>query len=279
VNLIKPYSSLKESNVLGTQEVLRLATTNGFIKTKVKPVHYISTNGIFPVDAEAYPTKSTEENTIVHLKEDVDLDKFSPFLTEGYAMTKWVAERMCAVAESRGLPVSILRPGNMAGSSLTGLSNPDDLNYLLLQGILEAGCAPLVDTNYALDLTPVDFAAKAVCQLAAQSPHLVIGRRMHLQSPHKPVPLQKVVEWLNNERKTTMGATAIESVTRAEWMERIATTNEKLSSGWLSFEKYFEAYTWLEMDSDNLQQALKGSSVECPSFDISLLKKWFPTSP
>lgn len=277
VNLIKPYSSLKESNVLGTQEVLRLATTNGFIKTKVKPVHYISTNGIFPVDAEAYSANSTQEKATVHLKEDADLDEFTPFLSEGYAMTKWVAERMCAVAESRGLPVSILRPGNMAGSSLTGVSNPDDLNYLLLQGIFEAGCAPVVDTNYALDLTPVDFAAKAVTQLAAQTPQLAIGQRMHLQSPYKPVSLEKVVEWLNNERKE-MGGKVIESVTRAEWMERIATTNEKLSSGWLSFEKYFEAYTWMEMDSVNLQQALKGSSVECPSFDISLLKKWFPTS-
>lgn len=273
VNLIKPYSSLKESNVLGTQEILRLATTNGFIKTKVKPVHYISTNGIFPVDAEAYFVSPSEEKTTVNLKEDVDLDKFSPFLSEGYAMTKWVAERMCTVAESRGLPVSILRPGNMAGSSLTGVSNPDDLNYLLLQGILGAGCAPLLDTNYALDLTPVDFAAKAVAQLAGQTPQLVIGQRMHLQSPQKPVPLKKVVEWLN-ERKTTVGVAPIKSVTRAEWMERIATTDEKLSSGWLSFEKYFEAYTWLEMGSDNLQQALKGSSVECPTFDMGLLEKW-----
>jgi thioester reductase-like protein len=275
VNLIKPYSSLKESNVLGTQEVLRLATTNGFIKTKVKPVHYISTNGIFPVDVKAYSKSSKQEKATVHLKEDVDLDEFSPFLSEGYAMTKWVAERMCAVAESRGLPISILRPGNMAGSSITGISNSDDLNYLLLQGIFDTGCAPLVDMDYALDLTPVDFAAKAVTQLASQTPHLVIGQRMHLQSPHKPIPLKDVVKWLNQERKTT-GATAIESVTRAEWMERIATSNEKLSSGWLSFEKYFEAYTWLEMDSDNLQQALNGSAVECPSFDISLLRKWFP---
>ncbi len=270
VNLIKPYASLKESNVLGTQEILRLATTNGFIKTKVKPVHYISTNGIFPVDAEAY---SNEENESVHLKEDVDLDNFSPFLSEGYAMTKWVAERMCAVAESRGLPVSVLRPGNMAGSSVTGMSNPDDLNFLLLEAILETGCAPLADTNYALDMTPVDFAAKAVTQLAAQSPQSVVGQRMHLQTPQAPVPLKDVVAWLNEE-----GEKVIESVTRSEWMERIATSHEKLSSGWLSFEKYFEAYTWLVLDSDNLQQALKGSSVECPSFDVSLLKKWFPTS-
>lgn len=276
VNLIKPYASLKESNVLGTQEILRLATTNGFIKTKVKPVHYISTNGIFPVDAEAYSSSFTQDKPTVNLNEDVDLDKLSSFLSEGYAMTKWVAERMCAVAESRGLPISILRPGNMAGNSLTGISNPDDLNYLLLQGILEAECAPIIDTNYALDLTPVDFAAKAVTQLAVESPHLVIGQRMHLQSPQKPVPLKNVVEWLNKERKSS-GAPAIESVTRADWMERIAATNEKLSSGWLSFEKYFEAYTWLEMDSDNLKQALRGTSVSCPTFDLSLLKKWFPT--
>mmetsp|Transcript_7172 Transcript_7172/g.15303 ORF Transcript_7172/g.15303 Transcript_7172/m.15303 type:complete len:1140 (+) Transcript_7172:145-3564(+) len=277
VNLIKSYSSLKESNVLGTQEVLRLATTNGFIKTKVKPVHYISTNGIFPVDAKAYfsDDELEKERTSIHLKEDVDLDKFSPFLSEGYAMTKWVAERMCAVAESRGLPVSVMRPGNMAGSSLTGVCNPDDFNYLLLQGILQAGCAPLVDTNYALDLTPVNFAAQSIAHLAVQSPHLVIGQRLHLQSPHKPVPLEKVVEWLNKERSTS---TPIESVSRAEWMKRIDTTNEKLSSGWLSFEKYFEAYTWLELDSNNLQQALKGSSIECPDFDIALLEKWFPKS-
>ena len=137
VNLIKPYSSLKESNVLGTQEILRLATTNGFIKTKVKPVHYISTNGIFPIEIEAYSGNNTEEKTTIQVKEDADLDNFSSFLSEGYAMTKWVAERMCAIAESRGLPVSILRPGNMAGSSITGVSNPDDFNYLLLQGILE----------------------------------------------------------------------------------------------------------------------------------------------
>mmetsp|Transcript_3298 Transcript_3298/g.8829 ORF Transcript_3298/g.8829 Transcript_3298/m.8829 type:complete len:1112 (-) Transcript_3298:68-3403(-) len=279
VNLIKPYASLKESNVLGTQEILRLATTNGFIKTKVKPVHYISTNGIFPVDVEAYSNSASPDNTTVHLKEDADVDKFSSFLSEGYAMTKWVAERMCTVAESRGLPISVLRPGNMAGSSVTGISNPDDLNYLLLQGILEAGCAPLIDTNYALDLTPVDFAAKAVSQLAVENPHLAIGQRMHLQTPQKPVPLKDVVDWLNKERKSSSAAPVIESVTRADWMERIATTNEKLSSGWLSFEKYFEAYTWLEMESDNLQEALRGTPVSCPEFDISLLKKWFPTSP
>jgi thioester reductase-like protein len=243
----------------------------GYVKTKVKPVHYISTNGIFPVDPKAYNFNDNSSRSTYHLKEDINLDDYAPFLTEGYAMTKWVAERMCSVAESRGLPVSVWRPGNMAGSSLTGLSNPDDLNYLLIQGILEAGCAPLLDTNYALDLTPVDFAAKAVAQLVVHSPHSVIGQRMHLQSPHKPVPLKDVVDWLNDG----MGYT-IKSVTRNDWIQAIQTKNERLASGWVSFEKYFEAYTWLEMDSDNLQMALEDSSVTCPEFNKSLLEKWFP---
>jgi thioester reductase-like protein len=266
VNLIKPYSSLKESNVLGTQEILRLATTNGFVKTKVKPVHYISTNGIFPVDARAYDTVS--EDKVLCVKEDVDLQSLAPHLSEGYAMTKWVAEQMCAIAESRGLPVSVLRPGNMAGHSVTGIQNKDDFNYLSLQGMIEAKCAPIVDTQYALDMTPVDFAAAAVVELAVHAPQKVFGQRLHLQNPQAPVPLQKVVEWLRH-----MGY-QIESVTREVWMQRIA-NNAKLASGWLSFEKYFEASTWLHFGSDHLQQAIP-QTMKCPELNQELLAKWFP---
>lgn len=48
VNLLLSYQDLKASNCLGTQEVLRLAVTNGSFETRVKPVFYISTNGVFP---------------------------------------------------------------------------------------------------------------------------------------------------------------------------------------------------------------------------------------
>jgi amino acid adenylation domain-containing protein/thioester reductase-like protein len=267
VNLIKPYASLKESNVMGTQEILRLATTNGFVKTKVKPVHYISTNGVFPVDPKAYPEQQ-RDNLIVVCQEDVKLQDLSPHLTEGYAMTKWVAEQMCTIAESRGLPVSVLRPGNMAGSSVTGVQNPDDFNYLLLQGMIAAKCAPIVDTKYALDLTPVDFAARAVVHLAVHAPQKAMGQRFHLQSPQTPVALAQVAEWLRG-----MGY-AMEGVTRDEWIKRIE-GDEKLSSGWLSFEKYFEASTWLQFGSDRLQQAC-GDELTCPTLDTQLLERWFP---
>ena len=53
VNLVKSYGDLRNTNVLGTQEVLRLAVTNGVFDwnaTKVKPVHFISTNGVFTTE-------------------------------------------------------------------------------------------------------------------------------------------------------------------------------------------------------------------------------------
>ena len=105
VNLVKDYKSLKAVNTLGTQEVLRLAVTNGvfdFGSTRARPVHYISTNGVFPSSCE-------------ECLEDDDVE--SPELLEdGYAQSKWVAEKMCIAARSRGLPVTILRPGIWQGA-------------------------------------------------------------------------------------------------------------------------------------------------------------------
>ena len=271
VNLMKPYASLKEANVLGTQEVLRLATTNGFVKTKVKPVHYISTNGIFPVNASAYAARP------VCVPEDVVLEDYAPHLKEGYAMTKWVAEKMCTIAEERGLPVSIMRPGNMAGSSLTGIQNPDDLNFLLLQGILATGCAPLLGTEYCLDLTPVDYAAKAVVHLAVQAPQKAIGQRFNVQNPQKPVALAEVVNILRK-----LGHD-IESVSRQQFAARLEDNprTAQLANGWPTFEPYFVASTWLQYGSANLQFACTTSTtgsdaIQCPALDETLLARWFP---
>ncbi|KAI9912595.1 hypothetical protein PsorP6_005372 [Peronosclerospora sorghi] len=108
VNLVKAYAALKSANVLGTRKVLRLAVTNGLAKTRLKPVHYISTGVILPSTYSA-----------PKFMEDADLSKVSDKLDNGYAQSKWVSEQMCHEAAQRGLPVSILRPGNMSQSSFT----------------------------------------------------------------------------------------------------------------------------------------------------------------
>lgn len=64
-------------------------------------------------------------------------------LSDGYGQSKWVAERMCVEAGSRGLPVSVLRPGNLSPSSKTGMWNKSDFIYMLLQASLfsDSQCA------------------------------------------------------------------------------------------------------------------------------------------
>lgn len=60
INYVYPYSALKPTNVLGTQEILRLAS-----RTKIKSVHYISTIAVF--ESPAYWGKIvTESDPLVH---------------------------------------------------------------------------------------------------------------------------------------------------------------------------------------------------------------------
>lgn len=167
--------------------------------------------------------------------------------------------------------VSVMRPGNMAGSSTTGTQNPDDFNFLLIQAMIATNCAPIIDTSFALDLTPVDFAARAVVHLAVHAPERAVGQRFHLQSPQKPAPLTEVVQWLREIGHD------LEAVSREEWISRLEKDKrtEKLSSAWLAFEKYFEASTWLQYGSDNLQHAC-GVDIQCPDLNSQLLAKWFP---
>jgi FlaA1/EpsC-like NDP-sugar epimerase len=62
INYVYPYSALKPTNVLGTQEILRLAS-----KVKTKAVHYISTIAVF--ESPAYWGKIvTESDQLTHLK-------------------------------------------------------------------------------------------------------------------------------------------------------------------------------------------------------------------
>ena len=84
VNLVYPYSALKAPNVGGTREVLRLACRHG-----AKPVHHVSTNGIFPPD-----------NGLC--EEETDLDALAEAREDGYGRSKWVAEKLVREAARRG---------------------------------------------------------------------------------------------------------------------------------------------------------------------------------
>ena len=145
-----PYSLLKPTNVLGTQEILRLACTE-----KIKPVHFVSTISVFPLQAQ---------NPVIY--EQDSLANYA-LPTKGYAQTKWVSESMMAIAHERGLPINIYRLGPISGHSKTGVFNANDFLYRLMMGYIQLGSAP--DGEVMLDVLPVDYASQALVYLSIHS--------------------------------------------------------------------------------------------------------------
>ena len=191
VNLAYPYDALKGANVDGTREVLRLACRH-----KAKHLHYVSTNGIFPAGGHRW-------------EEDADLDGLAGAREDGYGQTKWVAEKLVRQAAERGLPVSVYRPGNISGHSISGISNPRDFLGAVIAESLRIGAAPNVE-GWRVEMTPVDFVSGAICHLANEPD--ASGNIFHLAEPD-PVPAGEVFGWLGE-----MGY-ALEQLSYPDWLE------------------------------------------------------------
>jgi thioester reductase-like protein len=176
VNWVYPYEALKPTNVLGTQEVLRLASRHG-----AKPVHFVSTLGVFPLVGRS-------DAGVV--REDDDLDHGGS-LYNGYTQTKWVAEKLVEIVRERGLPVSVYRPSLVAGDSRTGAWNSDDITCKMIKSWVALGNVPAVNTE--MNLVPVDYVSRAIVRLSLQEGSL--GKRFHLANSHT-VKVDDLVSWI-----------------------------------------------------------------------------------
>ena len=174
----QPYEALKPSNVLGTQEALRLAC-----RIRVKPLHYVSTVDVFFAPEYARLAAIQEDDPLAHWRA-------ARGAATGYAQSKWVAEQLVAAARRRGLPASTYRLGRVSWDSRSGAWSPDDNLRHLIETCLRLGSAPDTDVSYLL--TPVDFVAAAIVTLARQPQGW--GRCYHVLSP-QTVRLCQLVEW------------------------------------------------------------------------------------
>jgi thioester reductase-like protein len=168
-----PYRRLMPINVLGTQEVLRLAC-----RRRIKPVHFISSLAVFP-----------GHQGVQHFPE---VELTSPEgVIGGYRQTKWVSDRLVSLAGHRGLPVCIYRPGLISGAQDTGACATDTFLNAVMKGCIQLGAA--LEFNVLLEMVPVDFCAKAVAHIALSGTKH--GMRFHLPSAH-PVRWSELVDML-----------------------------------------------------------------------------------
>ncbi|WAQ97992.1 LGRD-like protein [Mya arenaria] len=175
VNLVYPYTALVGPNVHGTANVIKFACAG-----KIKPIHYISTDAVFPGGM----TMCSEED---------DALGYAGRLEDGYSRSKWVAEQLVRRAMQRGLPATIYRLGNMSGDRKQAFWNPQDFTLLMLQASIRLGLAP--DVDWDMEMTPVDFAAEFVVAMTKRS-GLSLGKTFHIIND-KPLKSRLVFEWMN----------------------------------------------------------------------------------
>ena len=78
----------------------------------------------------------------------------------------------------------VLRAGNLGGDRMNAAWNRQDFTLLLLAACAKYGTAP--DTDWEVEMTPVDFAAQVIVKLV-QQPDSAIGKTLHIIND-KPLP-------------------------------------------------------------------------------------------
>lgn len=156
VHWVYPYEKLKAANVGGTLEALKICTTGKYIK----PFYFVSSTSV--LDTPHY----TELKTSSVLESD-DLEGSRVGLKSGYGQSKWVSEKLLMMASKRNIPVSIIRPGYILGSTQSGVTNADDFLWRLMKGCIEIGSLPIIHNT--VNACPVDYVADSCVNVMAKS--------------------------------------------------------------------------------------------------------------
>ncbi len=261
LNFVYPYSALKHTNVLGTKEILRLAC-----QFKVKPLHYVSTDGVF--DSSAYYGKEVKESEPIIYTEGIDL---------GYTQSKWVAEKLVTIARTRGLPVSIYRPPLIAGNSQTGIWNTDDFTCRFIKGCIEMGSMPQM--NSGITIVPVDYVSRAIVYLSRQKESQ--GLAFHLNNPN-------VSSWSEVANCIHAFGYPVRQISYNKWEAELIETvgyGHNSLTGLLPFflRRWSEekltfselAQRRVKLNCQETVARLAATSIACPTVDSKLLNTYF----
>ncbi|MCC3779662.1 thioester reductase domain-containing protein, partial [Streptomyces sp. UNOB3_S3] len=251
VHWLHPYTTLKASNVLGTEEVLRLAARH-----RTVPVHYVSTVGVFDgVREEGVPLKVTDPTGPAEA------------LPSGYLQSKWVAEQLIGVARERGLPVSVYRVDVISGDQENGACQTADFVWLSLKGLLQAGSVPTTSGG-RFHLLPVDYVSASILGISRQEKSA--GGTFHLFN-QSSLSLGTCVAYLR-DLGYPLGERSWD-----EWSESVRTDRDN------ALYPLLHAFEMMTSDTDafyppigteETEAALEGSGIACPELTRELFEKY-----
>jgi thioester reductase-like protein len=145
VNYLLNYDRMRDANVLGTNEVLRLA-----FEGRAKSFNYVSTTFIF-----GWAVKKVLYET--------DFNENMELLDFGYSQSKWVSEQVVMDASRRGLATRIFRPA-LVSPSITGGGNNFDIAVRLVAFMVNHGVG--VDALNQVSFVPADITANNIVAIS-----------------------------------------------------------------------------------------------------------------
>lgn len=261
LSMVCPYADLRDVNVHGTQELLRLATQG-----RLKPFHFISTMDVFETEQAFGATLIQEEQP---------LDPQTAIHLDGYAKSKWVAEQLVEAARLQGLPTCIYRPAMVTGDSQRGHANTEDMMNRLLKGFVELGMAP--DFEMVLNLIPVDYLSQGIVHLSLQAESW--GQNFNCINPN-PVSMRQFVTMLND------CGYPVELADHEAWENALNEAVDTLDSivHVLTSKATAQSYSVAERSSlaagatvncDNVLTGLVNTNITCPMITPQLLNTYF----
>ena len=245
VNFLDPYEALKGSTVFGTQEVLRLASTN-----QIKTVNFVSSAAVCPVSTDGIPAAETE------------LTAPEANLMTGYQQSKWVAEKLVSLAQTRGIPSRIFRPFWVSWHSQTGAINQRDLVSNLILGCLELGQAP--QFHQGINLSPVDYVCQAIVSLSQNSAS--VDQVFHLVNPNDTL-------WEDIVTQLQASDHSLKLVPYATWQEALVQNPQNPFFPFLGILQTDEAWkeVFLQFECQQAIAALTDSDITCPPINAALI--------
>lgn len=260
VNFIQPYRALKAANVLATEAVLRLACYG-----KTKAVHYVSTLSVFGETAAINPQGFQEH----------DEPKSGKYLANGYAQSKWVAEKLVGLAKDRGIQATVYRPATVAGDGRSGIWNTEDFLCRLIKGCIQLGYAPA--ERIRMDMAPVDYISRAIVSLSLQPDS--IGGCFHLNHP-APLYSDQMVDCFSR-----LGY-RLDRIPYRDWLKKVLEVGEAkqqdfaLSPLLAMFsdqdrdDQAILEENAIRYDCSDTQAALSKLGIECTLMDGELLTRY-----
>jgi thioester reductase-like protein len=252
VNFMPPLDHLIPVNVGGAVNLLRLAG-----HTRLKPLHLASSYSVF---------NEASYNGVLRVTEEPLIGQGAGF-RRAYPMSKWIAERVTDLARERGWSVTTHRLGLLWGDARSGRSKADDALTLSVRACLALGCA--YDSDFLMHVTPVDFAAAAVAEVAlapAQS------------NGYYHVITETPITWRDFIVAMQEQEHAIDFVSRAAWYDALRAAlpvHRELAPlvllGGQDPTRGNPNVSAMRFDASRLRAALADTGVACPRLDSALI--------